>query len=196
MHLGRVSTYALLGALLGAIGATAWRQDYLPVQRWLFGIGSGMLVISGWQLLRGGVMSVAWLERLAARAGGIVARALGGAPGGVKAPGSTRGGLSRRFGMGLAWGLVPCGMVYGALTLALLAGNALSGAIVMIAFGLGTLPNLLVLSGFSGLLRAWSRRPAVRWGAGLAVMIFGALGVSRALLLPHALAEHGFCLVF
>ncbi len=76
--------------------------------------------------------------------------------------------------MGLAWGLVPCGMVYGALTLALLAGNAASGALVMGVFGLGTLPNLLVLSGLSGYLRTLSRRPGVRLGAGLAVMAFGA----------------------
>ncbi|MCY1251460.1 Cytochrome C biogenesis protein transmembrane region [compost metagenome] len=98
--------------------------------------------------------------------------------------------------MGVAWGLVPCGMVYGALTLALLAGNAASGALVMGVFGLGTLPNLLVLSGLSGYLRTLSRRPRVRLGAGLAVMAFGGLGIARAVLLPHSLAEHGFCLVF
>jgi sulfite exporter TauE/SafE len=196
MHLGRISTYMLLGAALGAAGASAWKQDYLPVQRWLFGAGSLMLLWSGWRLLRGRTFTVNWLERLAARAGAAVARRLAGLAGGVPAFMRARGRLARRYGVGLAWGLVPCGMVYGALTLALLAGNAGSGALVMGVFGLGTLPNLLVLSGLSGYLRLWSRRPGVRLGAGLAVMAFGGLGMARAVLLPHSLAEHGFCLVF
>ncbi|MBP0618488.1 sulfite exporter TauE/SafE family protein [Cupriavidus consociatus] len=196
MHLGRISTYMLLGALLGAIGAGAWKQDYLPVQRWLFGAGSAMLLWSGWRLLRGNAFTVAWLERLAARAGSVVARQFGRPGGGMPASLRAQGGLARRYGIGLAWGLVPCGMVYGALTLALLAGNAGSGALVMGVFGAGTLPNLLVLSGLSGYLRGLSRRRAVRVGAGMAVMTFGALGLARAVLLPHSLAEQGFCVVF
>jgi sulfite exporter TauE/SafE len=98
--------------------------------------------------------------------------------------------------MGLAWGLVPCGMVYGALALAMLAGNAASGALVMGAFGLGTLPNLLVLSGLSGYLRRLSRRPGVRILAGVLVVAFGVAGVVRAMALPHMLATQGFCLLF
>lgn len=196
MHCGRIATYMVLGAALGAAGATAWKQDYLPVQRWLFGAGSLMLLWSGWRLLRGSTFTVNWLERLAARASAAVAGRLGGLAGAMPAFVRARSGLARRFGLGLAWGLVPCGMVYGALTLALLAGNAGSGALMMGVFGLGTLPNLLVLSGLSGYLRLWSRRPGVRLGAGLAVMAFGALGIARAVLLPHSLAEQGFCLVF
>jgi sulfite exporter TauE/SafE len=78
MHLGRISTYMLLGAALGAAGASAWKQDYLPVQRWLFGAGSLMLLWSGWRLLRGGTFTVNWLERLAARGSPAIARRLGG----------------------------------------------------------------------------------------------------------------------
>lgn len=196
MHMGRISTYMLLGAALGAAGASAWKQDYLPVQRWLFGAGSVMLLWSGWRLLHGSTFSVNRLERLAARGSAAAARRLGRLAGGMPAFVRARGGLARRYGVGLAWGLVPCGMVYGALTLALLAGNAGSGALVMGVFGLGTLPNLLVLSGLSGYLRLLSRRPGVRLGAGLAVMAFGGLGIARAVLLPHSLAGQGFCLVF
>lgn len=196
MHLGRISTYMLLGAALGAVGATAWKQEYLPVQRWLFGAGSAMLLFSGWQLMRGKTFGVPWLERLAAMGSGAVAGRLGAWTSRIPSFLRRPDGLSRRYGMGLAWGMVPCGMVYGALALALLSGNAMSGALVMGAFGLGTLPNLLVLSGLSGYLRQVSRRPVVRIGAGIAVMTFGALGIWRAVLLPHSLTEHGFCLVF
>jgi len=196
MHAGRLTTYMLLGAALGAVGATVWAQQYLPVQRWLFAAGSVMLVLSGLWLLRGSTFRADWLERVAARgAGGLLRRFAGGA---ARAPTAAKQGgrLSRRYGTGLAWGLVPCGMVYGALPLALLAGNALSGALVMGTFGLGTLPNLLVLSGLSGYLRQWSRRPLVRRLAGVAVIGFGIMGVVRAVMLPESLSAHGFCLVY
>jgi len=199
MHAGRVSTYMLLGAALGAVGAGAWRADYLPVQRGLFIAGSLMLVLSGLWLLGGRTPQFAVLERLAARVAGGVARRLGAVrarqPAGARLV-AGRGRLLRRFGIGLAWGLVPCGMVYGALALSLLAGNALSGGLLMGVFGLGTLPNLLMLSGLSGLLRQWSRRPWVRASAGVAVTAFGLAGLARAAVLPHTLAEHGFCVVF
>jgi len=199
MHAGRITTYMLLGAVMGAVGATVWRQDYLPLQRWLYAAGSMMLVITGVWLLRGRVMRSDWIERLASLAAVHVvqrARAMT-----ARLPVRLRGErratpLLRRFGMGLAWGLVPCGMVYGALALALLAGNAVSGALVMGAFGLGTLPNLLVISGLSGYLRQLSRKPAVRVASGLVVIGFGLLGVARSIWLPDTLAQHGFCVVF
>ncbi|SDO58283.1 hypothetical protein SAMN04488595_10171 [Ralstonia sp. 25mfcol4.1] len=199
MHAGRITTYMLLGAVMGAVGATVWRQDYLPLQRWLYAAGSIMLVITGVWLLRGRVMRSDWIERLASLAAVHVvqrARAMT-----ARLPVRLRGErratpLLRRYGMGLAWGLVPCGMVYGALALALLAGNAVSGALVMGAFGLGTLPNLLVISGLSGYLRQLSRKPAVRVASGLVVIGFGLLGVARSIWLPDTLAQHGFCVVF
>lgn len=196
MHAGRLSMYALLGALLGALGAGAWKAQYLPLQRWMFGVGSVMLVLSGLRMLRGRVVAAAWLERLAARGAGCLLRGFSAAVARLVPMSLPQGRLPRRYGMGLAWGLVPCGMVYGALAMALLAGNAPSGALVMAVFGLGTLPNLLLISGLSGYLRQLSRRPAVRTGAGLAVAALGVVGVARALLLPETLAAHGFCLVF
>jgi hypothetical protein len=88
---------------------------------------------------------------------------------------------------GLAWGWIPCGMVYAALPLALTAGDPVGGAFVMFAFGLGTLPNLLALgaalSGFDragergglGALRAWMRPLA-----GVALVVFGLSGLAHA----------------
>ncbi|WP_437340279.1 sulfite exporter TauE/SafE family protein [Cupriavidus pauculus] len=199
MHAGRITTYMLLGAALGAFGATVWRQDYLPLQRWLYALGSLMLVLTGVWLLRGRVMGMEWIERMAAKAAAPVGRIAGrlsaGLPAGLR-PSQRAMPMLRRYGMGLAWGLVPCGMVYGALALALLAGNAASGALVMGAFGLGTLPNLLVMSGMSGYLRQWSRKRGVRVASAALVIGFGVLGVARAVWLPETLAQHGFCVVF
>lgn len=200
MHAGRLLTYMVLGAALGALGAAAWKTQYLPVQRWLFGAGSAMLLVSGLAMLGSSVPGSGVADRLVALVGrrtGVLStafRRVSGSGGGNS--GEAGSVLARRFGIGLAWGLVPCGMVYGALTLALLAGSAPSGALVMAVFGLGTLPNLLMLSGLSGYLRRLSRRPAFRLGAGTAIAVFGALGVLRAATLPDTLAAHGFCLVF
>ncbi|WP_092134194.1 sulfite exporter TauE/SafE family protein [Cupriavidus sp. YR651] len=196
MHAGRLTTYMLLGALMGAVGATAWKQEYLPLQRWLYALGSALLVLSGLWLLRGKVPRAVWVEKLATGGAQYITRhcrVIGAhMPAGLR---RRPGPLARRYGMGLAWGIVPCGMVYGALALALLAGNAASGALVMGAFGLGTLPNLLVISGLSGYLRHLSRRRAVRVIAGVIVMAFGLLGIARAFWLPDTLNQIGFCMV-
>lgn len=199
LHAGRLSAYAMLGALLGAVGATAWKAQYLPVQRALFAAGSASLLLAGlWTL--GGARFVSRLpgvdvvaRRLAAawaRWGGTTIARRNPGPG----PRGVGRGLLRRYAAGLAWGLVPCGMVYAALALALLAGSTASGALVMLAFGLGTLPNLLMLSSLSAGLRVLARRVWVRRGIGAAVALFGAAGLARAAMLPETLAAHGFCL--
>lgn len=201
MHLGRITTYMTLGAILGAVGASVWRQDYLPLHRWLFGAGSVLLLASGVSLLRGRAFSMDWAERLVALLANriVVLQRLvtGRSPNAARPISRSRSwSTARRFSMGLAWGMVPCGMVYGALAVALLAGNAWSGALVMAAFGLGTMPNLLVISGLSARLRLLARKPASRTVLALAVIGFGAVGVLRAVWLPETLAQHGFCMVF
>jgi len=194
MHAGRLTTYAALGAVMGAMGATVWRQQWLPVQRGLFALASALLVAYGVLLLvrsAGDTWRSAWLERGLGRvAGGLsqMAAALGSRL-------QRQPPLLRRYVTGLAWGLVPCGMVYGALAVALLAGNAASGAVVMLAFGAGTLPNLLMMSGLAGLLRRLSRQRWARGAAGATVAAFGAWGLVHAVWLPEMLNAHGFCLV-
>jgi sulfite exporter TauE/SafE len=82
--------------------------------------------------------------------------------------------------MGSLWGWLPCGMVYSVLLTAMLSGSALSGAAVMLAFGLGTLPMLLSMGMLGAPLRAWIARRAVRVASGAVVLGFGVLGMLRA----------------
>lgn len=78
---------------------------------------------------------------------------------------------------GALWGMVPCGMVYAVLSAALMSGSALKGALLMLVFGLGTLPNLMVL-GLSGQwLAKASRHKTVRVLAGLLIVGFGLMGL-------------------
>ena len=67
--------------------------------------------------------------------------------------------------------------MYSALTSALTAGGAGRGALMMLAFGLGTLPNLLLAGIFLARLNEFVRRPAVRMVSGLLVLGFGLYGL-------------------
>jgi sulfite exporter TauE/SafE len=87
--------------------------------------------------------------------------------------------VTRSLGIGAVWGWHPCGLVYSVLALALLSGSAGQGALVMLAFGLGTVPNLLAAGLSVGVLRSVLRRRAVRLAAGLAVVALGVLGALR-----------------
>jgi sulfite exporter TauE/SafE len=71
-------------------------------------------------------------------------------------------------------------MVYGVLALALMTGSAWRGAGLMLAFGLGTLPNLLLAGLLLGRLRDFIRNNKVRLAAGLLVLGFGVFGLIRA----------------
>jgi sulfite exporter TauE/SafE len=82
--------------------------------------------------------------------------------------------------MGLLWGWLPCGLVYGALVAAAFAGSAEAGAAAMAAFGLGTLPWLLAAGVAAARVRDFLRLSAVRLAAGGAVLGFGAWGLAHA----------------
>jgi hypothetical protein len=64
-------------------------------------------------------------------------------------------------------------LVYSALVWTVSSGGPLQGAMLMLAFGLGTLPNLLLMGIAAAQLNRWTRKPAVRAGAGLLVIGFG-----------------------
>lgn len=93
---------------------------------------------------------------------------------------------ARMFVAGGLWGWLPCGMVYSVLVTAMLSGSAIHGALVMLAFGLGTLPMLLGLGLMGARLRGRLAGPRVRRACGVVVLGFGLLGLVRAAGgLPH-----------
>ena len=75
---------------------------------------------------------------------------------------------------GMVWGWLPCGLVYSMVIMAISAGGALQGAAVMIAFGLGTMPNLLLMGSFAFFFTRLSRNQRVRRVAGFLIMLMGA----------------------
>jgi hypothetical protein len=96
--------------------------------------------------------------------------------------------------MGLVWGLMPCALIYSVLPLALLAGGAWQGGLVMLAFGLGTIPNLLATGVLLGSAGRFLSGSAMRYAAAVMMIAFGMLGIWRVLVTPEALAQGPFCL--
>jgi sulfite exporter TauE/SafE len=184
MHLGRVTTYVLLGALAAWIGVVVWQQSLLPIQRALFFLTSFILILMGFRLLGLGKsknpIGGKWLGTQIASYW-------------AKYLGRFANGPSRWFS-GMLWGLVPCGLVYSVLPLAFLSGDVLTGATLMLAFGLGTLPNLLLISKFSAALTQFGQYVWVRYFAVLLLLIAGGFGLYRAWVLPEALLKGGFCI--
>lgn len=90
--------------------------------------------------------------------------------------------------VGLLWGLLPCGLVYSALALSISSAQPLEGAIVMLFFGLGTLPMMLSVGLSSQKLVAKIRQPWLRNIAAIVFIIWGAYFIYSALANKHA--EH------
>jgi sulfite exporter TauE/SafE len=184
MHLGRLMTYVLLGVLAAWVGEIVWQQNLIPIQRPLFAITSLILIIMGLQLLRQRSKSPLLVGKwLSTRIASYWAKYLG-----------RFAGRSSRWFSGMLWGLVPCGLVYSVLPLAFLSGDALTGAALMLAFGLGTLPNLLLISRFSAALTQFGQYVWVRYTAAGLLLSAGIFGFYRAWYLPDALLKGGFCI--
>ncbi len=172
MHLayngGRILSYVTAGAIAGALGAASMGlEGQVPARMALYFIANLMLVALGLYLL-GITGALAFTERagqgLWRRLQPLTRRFLP-----VRS-------VAQAFPLGLLWGWLPCGLVYSALATALAAGSAGRGAAAMLAFGLGTLPNLLLAGLLLARLNEFVRRPAVRTISGLLVLGFGLYG--------------------
>ncbi len=171
---GRILSYAVAGALAGALGASTLLLEGLwPVQKVLYLLANLMLVALG-LYLAGLWQAVTQIERL----GGLLWKRLQPFS---KSLLPVRNPV-QAFLLGTLWGWLPCGLVYSVLITALASGSAASGAASMLAFGLGTLPNLIAMGLFAQQLQAFTRHLWVRRLAGLLVAGFGVWGLVRLLL--------------
>jgi sulfite exporter TauE/SafE len=90
------------------------------------------------------------------------------------------------FFLGMVWGWLPCGLVYAGLAVAATSGNATQGAMMMMAFGVGTLPAVMGAGIFTGLIVAMGRAQYLRRIAGVLIIIMAVV----TLLLPMDHGEH------
>ena len=168
---GRIASYAVAGILVGAIGqAGLLLRDVVPVQHLLFALSSLMLVALG--LYLAGIWN---MVRRIEQAGSVLWQRIQPLTRFVFPITSPL----RALLLGMLWGWLPCGLVYSVLVTALASGHPQSGALIMLAFGLATLPNLLVIGLFWERCRRWVQSPRVRLFAGLIVMAFGVYGLVK-----------------
>jgi len=166
-HAGRLTTYALLGGVLGATGA------FVNVAGRLAGVEEVVAVLAGALLVVVG-LSVAGLSlglrRLEARLSTPLVRLVrvlleGGGPG-------------RLYPVGLALGLLPCGASWTAFLAAAGAGSLPGGLFLALAFGVGTLPALFLVGAAASATLGRLRGPLFRAG-GVLVSLLGVLYLLR-----------------
>jgi len=162
---GRILSYMAAGAIAGLVGAAALSpldfERAITIGRGLAGAFMILLgfYVAGWSPV------LSRLEQLGAKLWRRIEP------------------FGRRFipvhhpaqalALGIVWGWLPCGMVYSALTLALATASVPAGAVVMGAFGLGTLPMLLAMGLGASTFLQLAQRPALRKVAGLLIIAAG-----------------------
>jgi sulfite exporter TauE/SafE len=138
-NLGRMTTYATMGLILGLMG---WGIALAGYQK-AFSIGLGALLIIT------AIFSISIEQKLFSNS--VFRRGFNWVKTKLSKALSIKGNASA-FKIGLLNGILPCGLVYIALAGAVASGTAIKGAIYMAAFGLGTLPMMLgvmVVSNFN-----------------------------------------------
>ncbi len=169
-HLGRVTTYTLLGLLVGFASQAGMVTELKPHLRWLF-LAANLLVLFIGLCTAFGLRSLG-ISTLDGSALGFIRSLLPR----IAANASVLAAVPA----GLLMGLLPCGLLYGVLISAATSGSPLSGGSMMLSFGLGTLPALLIYGQMASALSALGGAIFQRF-MGAAVALLGAAGVWKAL---------------
>lgn len=160
-NLGRILTYAIIGAAVAVLGKSAVAS--IPALMAPIRLASGALIIFVGLQLAFGWRILAPLENAGARLWKRIAPAAQGL-----VPVNT---IPQAFGLGLIWGWLPCGLVYSVLLLAATTAEPAGGGLVMIAFGLGTMPAMVATGVSASKLAQFMS--GKRMGAGLLIILLG-----------------------
>jgi len=171
-HAGRISSYTLLGALLGLLAGSIQLAAWTIGLRYLAGIllvAMGLYIADWWRgllaLERAGAVLWRPVQRLSARL--LPVR-----------------NWPQGFALGLGWGLMPCGLIYSGLAWASTAQSALQSGLLMTVFGIGTLPAMLTTSFGAAGVQALLRRRGLKLG--IAVLL-----IASGLWSLYLTASHG-----
>ncbi len=172
---GRISSYTLAGILMGSIG---WLGSHLFT---LYSIQQTLEIIAAAFMLALGLYIAGWWKGLAKveRWGGkVIWQRL--EPIGRKFM-PVRSYPHALF-LGLVWGWLPCGLVYSVVIWTISTQSPLEGGLLMLSFGLGTLPNLLLMGVFASTLTQFIQQPWVRQVAGMLIMAFAGVMFYRGVV--------------
>jgi hypothetical protein len=135
-NFGRIASYSVIGALVALTSSMAAKNIGVPI--------SALKTIAGIFLILLGLYLGQWLMWLSH------VEHIGKKLWQYISPNTKKfipiKNTRSAFALGALWGWLPCGLVYSTLTWALASANVVNGALIMLFFGLGTLPALLSVS--------------------------------------------------
>lgn len=167
---GRVCTYAFLGAMAGYGG---WRVTTGQVNHWI-NAQAALAILAGVLLVAQGLIAAGiWPQRRRAAATNVPCLASSALATFLKSP-----GLGNVLIAGVLTGFLPCGLVYAFLALATSSGHVGWGLLTMVSFGLGTVP-VMVLTGCGGSLMTVTLRRRVFQAAAWCVVVAGVMSIAR-----------------
>jgi len=177
---GRITTYGVLGILGGALGTQAKNLPGLSSVHLVTRIAAALLLVATGLYVGGLFRRFSALERVVAP----LHRAVSRMQKRTHVP-----GVLGRYVAGLTWGLLPCGLVLGALGLAVVSASLFAGAGVMIAFGLGTLPALLAVDVFASTFQRAMRQVWLRRTGGALIAISGLVQADLAIQYARSIGQ-------
>lgn len=159
--LGRTLTYAMLGFLFGYLGGVTTFSN----------VANGtLLVVAGLAMILAGLSLDGRVKFLSLFSSPVASNRWFGKVFGALLRDNS---LSSLFLLGMLNGFLPCGFVYFFAITAASTGSPLWGAVVMMVFGLSTVPALFSLGFFVGLFQRSSLRNTMIKIAAVAVILYG-----------------------
>ena len=169
-QIGRISSYTLLGAGLGGLLGLLATPTVLPFLSFLSGcllLGMGLYLGRWW-------LGLQWLGK----GGSLLWRRVQPLAGRFLPADRP----AKALAVGACWGLLPCGLIYSALAWSAAAAHPLTSALLMLTFGLGTLPSMLSLGLAAQTARALLGNRHLRAAAALCLIALGAWTLFETLI--------------
>ena len=166
--LGKVFTYAFLGALAGWFGARVI-SDSASVRAYAALIAAATLILAGILALVPNRAIAPWTRQFVRMLAPVFAAV------------RTNNGLSGKFALGATTGLLPCGIVYVAAVQAVLSGTIIKSVTLMGVLGLSTAPALLLVGYLSERMTSRLGPRAIRVAGAVLLIVIGSVTAWRAL---------------
>ena len=170
---GRVFTYAFLGMVAGFSGARLTKSEFLTSQTSAFSIQAAFAIVAGVLLVFQGLLAAGWFNRRISSGSACLTVSIFG----NFLRGGSRIGV---FVAGILTGFLPCGLVYSFLALAAASASTWQGPLLMVTFGLGTVPVMLVTGAGLTMASLKLRQRLMKFGA-ICVLLTGLLTVGRGI---------------
>ena len=172
-HLGRLISYSLLGLIASLVGVAIF-QSIMSNSAPRIVLGA-VLVLIGLAML--GLPLFNQLEKVGMRFWQSLAP--------IRKKVFPIDSFGKALFAGLLWGFLPCGLVYGALMMAIAGNNITTGAALMFVFGLGTMPMLIATQKTVGMLQSNIKHFRLRQINGVIMLLSGLAVIFIPMMMHH-----------